>query len=229
MIARLFVLIKSILLAIIGKRAESIASSVPPEFIKASDVDVTKPPPVKETKTMSKKDAGFDAAFELILKHEGGFVNDPDDPGGATKYGISNRANPIDRDGDGDVDAEDAKMITEEEAREIYHDKYWTPSFCDELPSSLALCIFDSAVNQGKNRAFKILQQSLKVKVDGKVGPQTLGAVKKKDPMRAFRDFQAYRQIFYAKLVSSKKKFKKYEYGWTRRVIETTIEATKLL
>lgn len=171
----------------------------------------------------------FYAAVELILRHEGGFVDDPKDPGGATKYGISNRSHPVDRDGDGDIDADDAKLITVEEARNIYYENYWLPLRCNEYNWSIALCTFDSAVNQGCSAAIKMLQKAAGVTVDGDFGQKTLSAVQRIGAERLVRDFQSLRIERYCGLVIKRPDMSKFLYGWIRRTMETTIEATKYL
>lgn len=93
---------------------------------------------------------GFDRAFSLVVGEEGGYVNDPLDPGGETKYGISKRAHP----------SEDIKSLTLERAKEIYLTSYWAPMGCDNLPWPMALCVFDCAVNQGVNAARYLLTKA---------------------------------------------------------------------
>ena len=118
-----------------------------------------------------------------ILRREGGYVNDPDDPGGATKYGVTigtmRRLN-VDVDGDGDVDIADVKALTIEQAHAIYKQHYFVRPRIAELPSVLRANVFDMQVNAGGN-AIRILQRMLAlfgrpVKVDGTLGPQTIGA-----------------------------------------------------
>lgn len=92
----------------------------------------------------------FDAAFEHVLKWEGGYVNDPHDPGGETKYGISKRAHP-------DVDV---AGLTKAAAKEIYRQSYWHKSGCDKLSDGLDLMHFDTAVNMGVGAAEKLLAKS---------------------------------------------------------------------
>lgn len=87
----------------------------------------------------SRYGPGFEQAVERVLGAEGGYVNDPDDPGGETKYGISKRANP-------DVDI---PSLTEDKARELYRERYWNAIKADQLPGPLREMAFDAAVNQG--------------------------------------------------------------------------------
>lgn len=117
---------------------------------------------------------------DQILAREGGYVNDPDDPGGATKWGVTlgtMRRLGLDLDGDRDVDAADVRRLTRAKAREIFIDHYFRRPGIDRLPAAIQPSVFDMYVNAGAN-AVKILQRLLvragiRVRVDGRIGPQT--------------------------------------------------------
>lgn len=119
-----------------------------------------------------------------IVAREGGYVNDPDDPGGPTKYGVTlatARQHKLDKDGDGRVTAEDVKRLTKEDATRIFLHSYFRKPKIDKLPKALHATVFDMQVNAGAN-AIKILQRLLcefdqPVSVDGALGPQSIGAV----------------------------------------------------
>ncbi len=121
-----------------------------------------------------------------IVAREGGYVNDPDDPGGATKYGVTihtMRRLGLDLDGDGDVDEADVKVLTKVKAVSIFVEHYFRRPKIDQLPEVLHATVFDMYVNAGAN-AVKILQRLLgdmrvPVKVDGVIGRQTIAATKK--------------------------------------------------
>lgn len=120
-----------------------------------------------------------------IVRREGGYVNDPDDPGGATKYGVTihtMRRLGLDLTQDGRIDAHDVKALSEAEAVEIFKTHYFTKPRIGELPRPLQPSVFDMYVNSGGN-AVKILQRVLNqfghaVVVDGQLGPASIGAVK---------------------------------------------------
>ena len=90
----------------------------------------------------------FKEAIEIVLKHEGGYINDKDDPGGETNMGVSKKAYP-------DLDI---KTLTKKDVHGIYFRDYWQKAKCDKLPNNLQLIYFDMVVNMGKSRAVKILK-----------------------------------------------------------------------
>ncbi len=120
---------------------------------------------------------------EEIIAREGGFVDDPDDPGGATNFGITigtMRRLGVDMDGDGDVDRRDVQTLTRERARDILIEHYFRRPGLGCLPEVLHATVFDMQVNAGSN-AIRILQRLLRqmgqdVAVDGVMGPQTARA-----------------------------------------------------
>ena len=98
----------------------------------------------------------FELALAEILRAEGGYSNDPRDPGGPTNMGVTlatARRNRLDKDGDGDVDAADVKRLTRDDAAKIYRREYWDDVGADSLPAGVDLIAFDAAVNQGQGNA----------------------------------------------------------------------------
>lgn len=155
----------------------------------------------------------FDRAFEIVLRHEGGYVNDPRDPGGETKYGISKRAYP----------KEDIANLTTARAKEIYRRDYWAKIKGDDLPWPIALAVFDSAVNCGVSRAAKWLQESIGTNADGVIGDVTVKLVKRNsNPVRIAQDVLTRRMIYYSIL----KHWKDYQRGWTARVLDIAANLT---
>lgn len=108
----------------------------------------------------------FLRAIDFVLRWEGGYDNDPDDPGGETNFGIDKRSHP-------DVDI---KNLTRSGAIEIYHREYWRKIRGDELPEPLSMVVMDIAVNNGTGRAAKWLQEAIGVHADGVIGPKTIAA-----------------------------------------------------
>tara|TARA_Y100000310_G_scaffold9215_1_gene9655 strand:+ start:7194 stop:7676 length:483 start_codon:yes stop_codon:yes gene_type:complete len=154
----------------------------------------------------------FEEIIELVLEHEGGYVNDPDDAGGETNFGIAKRFNP-------DIDI---KNLTKEDAKEIYYNKYWLPAKVPQVPDKLKHIYFDMVVNFGRSGAVKVLQRASnaknkeKIEVDGGIGPATLSAIQNVEPERV----RAYRVLKFANIVISKPEQEKFWVGWFKRSIE---------
>lgn len=153
----------------------------------------------------------FAVAIDFVLRHEGGDVNDPDDPGGHTRFGISKRAHPD----------EDIGALTRDRAAEIYRYSYWDACRCDELPAALALMVFDSAVNQGPRAAVETLQRAVGTVPDGILGPLTLDAAKRAAGRSAVIAMAAERGFRYGRT----KNFERFGRGWMRRLIDCTVLA----
>ena len=153
----------------------------------------------------------FEEIIDKVIEHEGGYVNDPDDPGGETNYGIAKKSNP-------DVDI---KNLTIDGAKKIYLEKYWVPNKVDKVPSQLKYIYYDMCVNMGRSNSVKVLQSAANQKganiaVDGGIGPNTLKAIDNLETVRA----RAFRVKYYADLCSAKPTLLKYYYGWFRRSLE---------
>jgi len=164
----------------------------------------------------------YQHCLEMILHHEGGYVNHPKDPGGETNLGVTKR---VYEEWGG---TKDMKDLTVEDVAPIYEKNYWGRVKGDELPSGLDLCVFDFGVNAGTGRAAKYLQNLVGAGADGAIGPGTLGKVAEyveenglEETIKAYQDA---RQGYYEKLST----FETFGRGWTRRVKETTEEALKM-
>jgi lysozyme family protein len=157
--------------------------------------------------------ANFDAALAAVLVHEGGFVNDPHDPGGATNRGVTQETYDLWRI-DHQLPKRSVKHITAAEVMAIYKRRYWDAVSGDQLASGLDYCLFDFAVNSGPRRAATYLQRVLGVADDGKIGPQTLDAseaVPAKDLIEAICNLR----LAFMKKQPTWPRFGK---GWGRRV-----------
>lgn len=157
--------------------------------------------------------ARFSRCVAEVLKHEGGFVHHPRDPGGATNRGIT-LATLADWRGR-DVTPADVQAMTEAEAREIYRARYWNAVQGDHLPAGVDLAVFDLAVNSGVGRAARMLQQQLGVQVDGAIGPRTLAAVGRVNAARLTGDICRARLAFLRGLST----WDVFGKGWEARVV----------
>lgn len=172
-----------------------------------------------------------------IVRREGGYVNDPDDPGGATKYGVTihtMRRLGLDLDRDGDVDARDVQRLTLERAVAIYKEHYFEKPRIALLPEVLHSSVFDMYVNAGSN-AVKILQRLLNdfsenVTVDGVIGPKTVAAATHahaKAPSHLMDAYGIARRNYYYSLADARPGSRKYarrrdggKGGWIKRAEE---------
>lgn len=157
----------------------------------------------------------FHSALEHVFREEGGFVNHPQDPGGATNFGITHKVLQAHRQAAVTIDA--VRDLTREEASAIYHQNYWLAGRCDKLPSRLAFMHFDACVNHGIGQAAKFLQRSAGVTADGSIGPRTLAATRSTNERDALIDYATQRMVFYARL----KTFDSFGRGWSRRLMRT--------
>jgi lysozyme family protein len=157
-------------------------------------------------------DQTFDVAIKKVLAHEGGYVNDPADPGGETKFGISKRTYP-------DIDI---KALTEDEACLIYYRDWWVENDYDRIAhADLAAKVLDLAVNMGAKRAHMLLQEAVNATrpgtlvVDGRLGPKSIDAVNRHpQPALLLAQLRLAAVGFYARL--NKARFLK---GWVLRAI----------
>ena len=161
----------------------------------------------------------WEKSLEVILHHEGGYVNHPKDPGGETNMGVTKR---VYEDFGG---TKDMKELTKEDVEPIYKKNYWDRVKGDDLPEGLDLMIFDFAVNAGTGRAAKFIQRLVNTTVDGGIGPNTLGKIKEYVVTygieETIRSYALMRQNYYESLST----FDTFGRGWTRRVSEVTEKA----
>jgi len=152
----------------------------------------------------------FDQAFDILLKHEGGFSDHAADPGGKTRFGITEAvAREVGYRGD-------MRELPVDLAKRIYKDRYWDAVRADELPAAVRYAVFDAAVNSGPRQAILWLQRAVGTRGDGIIGPQTLAAVRAADPERLLRQLLAQRLRFMTGLPT----WAAFGRGWARRIAD---------
>lgn len=177
-------------------------------------------------------------ALQVVLHHEGGFVDDRDDPGGATDFGISLRflqtvLEDADEDGfadgdidrDGDIDIDDIRKLDFDDVATLYENKFWKKAKCDKIKSQLlAVKAFDMSVNMGPKQAWKLIQRACNtlgatLVVDGKAGKKTLASVNSLLDLDFMLVVNLRREQdrFYNGLIRKKPSLAKFELGWRRR------------
>lgn len=166
------------------------------------------------------------AKFEIAIPHtlvwEGLYVNHPNDPGGETNRGITDRLDGkidglVDLDGDGEGDV-DIKGLTEAEAKQVYKRRFWDKMQGDKIESQLiANILFDGYVNCGAN-GIKMMQRILNQKDDGVIGPKTLQAINGADEILLYNRYKIERIKYYQDLAERKPALKVFLRGWMNRI-----------
>ena len=159
------------------------------------------------SQVISMSQSEFDKAWDIIGPIEGGYVDDPDDPGGKTRWGVTEavaRAHGY---------KGDMKDYPKEEAQRVAKESYWDACRCNEIHWPVNLYLFDMAYNSGPVQAIKTLQRTIGVSDDGIMGPKTMGAIH--DMSRDKEElFLSDRAMFYTILAG----FRKYGRGWFKRL-----------
>lgn len=156
----------------------------------------------------------FDEAFRIVVGHEGGYVDDPRDPGGRTKFGISQRSYPN----------LDIGALTLDDAKRIYKRDFWERAHCHIMDPGLALIVFDAAVNNGVGQAARWLQAALGVTVDGVIGPATRAALAQANAEEVLTELHASRIYMMAGLST----WKTFGRGWSRRLARLPYQAARM-
>lgn len=171
-----------------------------------------------------KANSGY--VIRQILKHEGGFVNHPNDPGGATNKGITiaTYRRYIKRSGT----VADLKALTVEQAIKVYKKQYWDRVSGDDLPSGVDYAVADFAVNSGPSRAAKYLQNVLGVTADGEVGPITIQAARSADPEKVINQLCDNRLAFMRRIQRGRL-WKTFGRGWQKRVDDVRVNSLRLV
>ena len=166
----------------------------------------------------------YESALAHVLKSEGLWSDNPQDPGGATMKGITLsvyrewKRNPH-------ISKEELRVIPDEEVYNLYKELYWNNVQGDYLPAGVDYAVFDSAVNMGVGRAAKLIQEAVGVTADGVLGPASVSAIQKTDPKELIEKFSALKESFYRSL----KTFPTFGKGWLNRVAEVKTISESML
>ena len=168
----------------------------------------------------------WQTSFEHVMRSEGGYVNDPADPGGETNLGVTKAAWAayIGR----QVEPGEMHALTKEVVEPFYKANYWDKCHCDELPVGLDYAVFDFAVNAGIKRSAKFLQQAVGVEADGSIGAGTVEAAHSMDAAAAIRAFSQAKDDFYNGLAEKNPSQHKFLHGWLNRVAEVEHTANSM-
>lgn len=164
----------------------------------------------------------WEMCFEMVLKHEGGFVNHPKDPGGMTNLGVTKKNWEAFL--DQDVSESEMRALTPDMVKPFYKKNYWDKIRGDELPAGVDYAAYDLAVNSGTGRAAKYLQEIAGVPADGVIGPRSVEAIKKCDAESAVEAICTMRLDFLKGLGT----FETFGKGWTIRVNDVMAKATEM-
>lgn len=166
--------------------------------------------------------SAFNDALAFTLKWEGGYSNNPNDPGGATMKGVTQRVYTAYLQSHG-LPNTDVRNITDDQLNDIYASEYWSPSHCQSMPAPVGVAVFDLAVNGGVGRAVKMLQSTLGVTADGIFGPGSLGALAAQtsnaaDTSAFVTNYLNARENYYRTLATQNPKLQVFLKGWLNRV-----------
>ena len=161
--------------------------------------------------------AEFIDALPFVLQWEGGYVNHPNDPGGATNKGVTQKVYDAWRSKNG-LPVRDVRQLEESELHALYEGGYWVPPKCPALSSPLDLVQFDTAVNMGVGRAVKFLQKAVGAEPDGAYGPGTQRCVDHCDTGTALTAYCDIREAYYRSLADNNPKLAVFLKGWLNRL-----------
>jgi lysozyme family protein len=158
----------------------------------------------------------FEQALAFTLKEEGGYVDNPDDRGGATNFGITQHTYDTFRKNRMLPDRS-VKDIEAAEIQDIYGAMYWKPAQCSKLPWKLGICHFDWCVNHGIQGATKTLQTAVGAYADGYIGPQTIAAAAAVDEPTAIKKYLELRMDWYMMRADADESQRQFLHGWLAR------------
>ena len=157
----------------------------------------------------------FKSSLKHVLVHEGGYVDHPQDPGGATNKGVTLAV--FQRYYGASMGKDDLRAITDEQLEHIYKTGYWDKCRCDDLPDGVDYVVFDQAVNSGPGQSAKWLQTVVGATVDGGIGPQTIAATLQHSSSQIINDMCDERLAF-MKRIRNGELWKTFGRGWQSRV-----------
>ena len=164
----------------------------------------------------------WDKAFDLVIVNEGGYVDNSQDPGGATNWGCTKAV--WEKYVGHEVTKDDIKALTKEDVKPLYKRNYWDAIHGDAILSGLDYCIFDCAINSGVGRAAKFIQEIVGVPADGAIGNNTVTAITQINSITLINEFSDKRQAF----LESLKTFPTFGKGWTKRVQEVRTKSLEM-
>jgi lysozyme family protein len=165
----------------------------------------------------------FKSCLDFVLKHEGGWSDDPHDPGGATMKGVTLSTykaymmRPVTK--------EELRNISDEHLNDLYKTRYWDNARCDDLGIGVDMVVFDMAVNGGVGRSSRMLQRCVGADVDGAIGAKTIALTKGILPRDLVIRFSTERRNFYKTLET----FERFGRGWLRRTDECEAKAFDMI
>jgi lysozyme family protein len=167
-------------------------------------------------------ETNWNACLAFVFSVEGGYTDDPMDPGGATNLGITLDELSVWR--HSAVTKGDVMNLGRDEAGAVYRANYWNAMRCADLPAGVDLMVFDAAVNTGNGRSAKFLQAACRTAVDGAIGPRTLAAAHARPAAALIAALAAARLAFYQGLPT----FSHFGHGWTDRVQQAQSHALQM-
>lgn len=171
--------------------------------------------------------ANYPTCLAHILRHEGGWANHPNDPGGATMRGVIQRVYDGYRDLN-KLSRRSVRMIEDRELQEIYRKQYWNAIRGDELPVGIDLVVFDQAVNSGPVQSAKWLQRALGVTADGHIGAATLDALLQNGAHEAIVNHMCDQRLTFLKSLRGGALWKTFGVGWARRVADVRMHGVAM-
>jgi len=165
----------------------------------------------------------FQLCLSYLLKSEGGFVNNPKDPGGMTNLGVTKAT--YEAYVGHEVDEATMRSLSPNDVALLYKRNYWDKVAANSLPAGVDYCVFDTAVNSGPSQAVKFLQRALNVNADGVIGSLTIAAAEQRDPAELIEQFCEERLHFMQSLST----WATFGKGWQRRVDEVKDLASRMV